>query len=342
MDKEKTNGHKRPTIKEIAKLAGVTPATVSMVINDSGRVGEETRKKVKKIAEELGYRPNVIAQGLVTQRLKLIGMIVPSFHDDFSHDVFLGIEEYAKRLGYKVLVGLTHNQGDLEESLIREFLQLNVAGLIIQPAPSSWQDTPFFQELQQEKIPFVFFTRYPQQGDYERVLCEDALGGELATRHLIERGHTRIAFYTNRIVEKANDSINKREGYRAAMRKAGLEARREWEVSSERFASDEALKQWISEHGITAIFVSTDFTAINLMLRLQEMGYRVPEDIAIVGYDDIRMASMCSPKLTTIQVPKRKIGELAAQKIIPDLQDAHPLPPKQVLVTPQLIIRRST
>jgi len=332
---------KRATLKQIAEMAGVTTATVSMVLNDTGRVSEEQRKKVKRIAEQLSYRPNAIAQGLVKQRIKLIGMIVPSFHDDFSHEVFLGIENYAKDLGYKILVGLSHNEEKEEASLIEEFLQLNVAGLIIHPSPLFWKDHALYRRLQSERIPFVFYTRYPREGQYNRVLCDDKLGGQLAVRHLVEKGHERIAFYTNRIVKYANDTLNKKAGYDLAHEEAGLAIDPELAVSSDQFGESHSLSSWIREKRVTAIFVSTDYTAIHLMLQLQEQGFRVPEDIAIVGYDDIRMATVCSPKLTTVRVPKRNIGIKTAGTIVSMIENGKHVA-EEVIETPELIVRGSS
>lgn len=340
-----TNGDtqkKRPTLKQIAELAGVTPATVSMVLNNTGRVSDEQRKKVKQIAEELAYRPDAIAQGLVKQRLKLIGMVVPSFHDDFSHEVFLGIERFFKEKGYKILVGLTHNEEQEEESLIEEFLQLKVAGLIVHPSPHYWKDHQLYRRLEREGIPFVFYTRYPREGSYSRVLCDDVAGGKLAVSHLIGKGHRRIAFYTNRIVKDANDSLNKKAGYELAHREAGLAADPALSVSSEMFRDGRSLPDWVRENGVSAIFVSTDYTAIHLMLQLQEAGLRVPEDVAIVGYDDIRMAGMCSPKLTTVRVPKQDIGMKSAELMISMIEDGPSAETREWMAQPELIVRGSS
>jgi LacI family transcriptional regulator len=338
MDQQK----KRPTLKRIAELAGVTPATVSMVLNNTGRVSEEQRKKVKLIADEIGYRPDAIAQGLVKQRLKLIGMVVPSFHDDFSHEVFLGIEKFCKDRGYKILVGLSHNEKQEEISIIEEFLQLKVAGLIVHPSPNFWKDDDFYQRLQKEGVPFVFYTRYPREGYYDRVLCDDLLGGQMAVQHLIEKGHKRIAFYTNRIVKDANDSLNKKRGYELAHEAAGLIADPELSVSSDLFKGERTLADWIEEKKVSAIFVSTDYTAINLMLQLQDRGIRVPEDVAIVGYDDIRMASMCSPKLTTVKVPKQTIGLKSAEIVISAIEGGMSPNVQDWVEKPELIIRGSS
>ncbi|WNR45423.1 LacI family DNA-binding transcriptional regulator [Paenibacillus roseipurpureus] len=335
---------KKPTLKEIAELAGVTKATVSLVLNNTGRVSQELREKVKRIADELDYRPNVIAQGLARQHMKLIGMVIPSFHDDFSHEVFLGIENYAKERGYKILVGLTNNEGAAEDSIIEEFLQLNSAGLIIQPSPQVDSKERMYRKLMQEKVPFAFYTRYPLDGntDYNRVLCDDVLGGRLAVQHLIEKGHQRIAFYTNRYVKGTNDTINKRKGYELAHQQAGLPVDPQLTISSDMFSDERPISDWVREHGVTAIFVSTDYSAINIMEKLQNNGIRIPEDVAIVGYDDIRMAKLCTPKLTTVRVPKKEIGMKTAEMVLSMIE--HPIKRHQheVIEMPELVIRRSS
>ncbi len=332
----------RPTLKQIAQMAGVTPATVSMVLNKSGRVSEEMKKKVKEIADQLDYRPNVIAQGLVNQHLKLIGMVIPSFHDDFSHDVFLGIENYAKDLGYKVLVGLSNNEEREEERLIEEFIQLNVAGLIILPSPTYWSQHPLYERLAQGKVPFVFYTRYPKDGSYDHVICDDVLGGEMAVQHLLDKGHKRIAFYNSRMLENANDSIDKKQGYVNVLQKAGIPIDSDLIVNRDELSDTESIIDWVERKKVTAIFVSTDYSAIRLMQRLQEAGYRIPEDIAIVGYDDIRMAKMCAPRLTTIQVPKQELGTHAARLIVSSKHSSMLDTKRELQLKPTLIVRGSS
>lgn len=331
-----------PTIKQIAQLAGVTPTTVSNVLNNSGRVSEKTRKKVQEIARQLGYKPDIIAQGLVKQRLNFIGMVVPSFHDDFSHEVFLGIENYCKKLGYKVLVGLSNDQETEEKRLIEEFIHMKVAGLIILPSPKFWNDHPLYRKLKENNlVPYVFYTRYPRDGAYRRVVCDDLTGGRIAVRHLVEKGHRNIGFYTSRLLIDANDSLQKRQGYRLAMEESGLTVRPGFEVSSDMFSDIDALVDWIREYRITALFVSTDYTAISLMHKLQKAGVKIPDDLAIVGYDNIRMSNMTNPELTTIHVPKKELGEEAA-KVVIDHNKKNVSDELEIVLKPKLIVRGSS
>ncbi|MGE5558802.1 MAG: LacI family DNA-binding transcriptional regulator [Bacillota bacterium] len=334
---------RQPTIKDVAVKAGVSANTVSKVLRGEGSISAETADRVRRVVEEIGYAPNAWARSMVSKRTNLLAMVTTGFHDDFSYGVFHGVQEYARERGYVVLVGITEGDPEVERVILRRFLELRVQGYICMAERFDGRNETYGILLGQNR-PVVFFTRYPEGLPCDRVLTDDEQGGYLAARHLLELGHGRIVFLTAPALLQANDHRNKVAGVRRAMTECGLSLEDGMIIpfsSEEKFPA--ILKVLSGKNRPTGVVCITDYKCVQLYQRLCADGWNIPQDLSLVGYDDIQAASLISPPLTTVRVPKRELGLAAARLLIDRIEN-----PKKIrgieerLLQPELVIRGST
>ena len=310
-----------PTIKDVAKLAGVSISTVSRVINDSKPVSQEVKKKVLDAIEELGYRPNEIARTLVTKKSFLIGIIVTDIGNSYVAQMVRGIEEVGKMYNYDILLCSSYGDKETELRFIQLLNRKQVEGIILL---SEIVNKEVKEQIELLKIPFVYLNRYFFIEHFPTVSINDYDASYEMTRYLISLGHKNIAYVTtNEEVEYSLEKL-KIAGYRKAIEELG--------------ESDEILcftKGYNIEDGyeigkdvlnlkkdlnITAVFCSHDELAIGLMNYFYDNSIRVPEDISVSGYGDIKIASIYRPRLTTIKEPHYDIGAVAIRRIIKEIK----------------------
>ena len=332
------------TIKDLAKAAGVSITTVSRALNGYSDVSEKTRSRIKKLAEDLSYRPNAQAQSLVLKKTNTIGVILSDMNrssakDAFAFEVLCGINDKASELNYDIILFSTNPNKQLKKSYSDLCMERNVDGAIIQGLKVN---DPYLKEIiGQPHFPCVLID-IPVAGERVGHVTTDNVNGACeAVQHLIRFGHRQIAMING--YDEAAVSRDRLTGYIVALQQAGIPYDPTL-VADGRFSEEggeEAMEKLLAEHpGITAVFCSSDLMALGAMKALEKAGNAIPGSISIVGYDDISIASYCTPKLTTIRQDKYDLGYQAAQMLI-DMLEGRQVKHKVVLPT-ELIVRDST
>ncbi|TAM70686.1 MAG: LacI family transcriptional regulator [Microbacteriaceae bacterium] len=325
------------TLQSIAERANVHVSTVSRALDPhpTRKVSAETVSKVRAIAKELGFNPNPWAQSLRTNRTKTLGLVIPRLVDNVLAVVFESAEFAALRMGYQAITVSTGDDPARTRNAIRVLTERRVDGLVLATARIN---DPIIDDLSARNIPFVLLNR--SNNDHPTVRADDELGGYLATRHLLERGHARIAHVAG--VEGTSTAEGRRAGYRQALAEAGITEDDELIRYSELgidggIAWGKALLA--AENRPTAIFASNDYIAIGLMAAARDLGLRIPDDVAIVGYNDTRIGEALPVPLTSVSIPLPTMGSHAVETLI-DLVEGRPV--KSELFLPDLHIRASS
>jgi LacI family transcriptional regulator len=332
------------TIKDVAKKANVSVATVSLVIHNHQRISSDTKRRVRRAIEDLNYYPVRTARGLVSQKSGNIGFIVTEDHfsrsEPFYTQIFLGTEFQARESEYYVLLTTVNSDFTTNTNLPRFILERNVEGVILAgKIPPS-----LIENLKNLEIPLVFVDYYPPQGNYPVVMIDNSAGGTKATQHLIDCHHTRIAFIAGDI---AHPSISERfQGYKMALEKNQIPYDPSLVVIDEPYPAREfgyhaAGKMLQRDNHPTAIFACNDAMAIGVLQYLKERKIKVPDDISIIGFDDVEANLSMDPPLTTIRVPKVEMG-IEAIKLMTEILQQKQTRSRKILVPVDLIVRQST
>ena len=329
------------TAEDVARIAGVSRATVSYVVNNGPRpVSKETAEKVREVIRQTGYQPNALARNLRLQRTKIIGLIVPDTHNPYFPEVARGIESIAFEHGYSVM--LCHSVSDLDREIqyVNMFHAQRVAGVIWIPGTNMFEP---YHKLKGYGIQTVIIDRLVPHEDVPAVVADNVEGGKLATQHLIDLGHRRIG-YISRPVDLSHSS-GRFEGYQTTLKKNGIPFDEHLVVKGGFILEDgrRAVQDLLAlENPPTAIFAYNDIMAIGGLRALHESGLRVPDDFSLVGFDDIAQSAFTCPALTTVHLPKFEMGQNGAKLLISLIEKQKP--PEEVL-TPlgvRLIVREST
>jgi len=333
-----------PTIKDVAKEAKVSIATVSLVIHNNGRITQETRKKVLKAIKKLNYHPSRSARGLVSSTTGNIGFILTEDHflktEPFYTKIFLGTEFEARAKDYYMLLATVPSNFKEGDPLPRFIVERNYDGIIIAGRVSD----ALMESILKYNLPIVFVDFYPTIGDYPNVLTDNLNGGLLATEYLIKNGHKNIAFIGGEI---SHPSIRERlRGYKLALERALLNDNAECIITNDEYLSrqngyNSVRKLFQSRNNITAIFAANDATAIGVMQYLNDNGYRIPDDVSLIGFDDVEADLLIDPPLTTVRVPKLEIGIEAVQLLLNMIKN-NKVTAKKIVVPVELIVRGST
>ncbi len=335
---------RRTTIKDIANAVGVTPAVVSYVINGKEhKVSGETISKVKQAIKDLNYIPNLNARSLVNNKSKLIGVIIPQtettsqiiLKNPFYSEIVSGIEVKLRAAGYNMILSGVDN----DKSYLNTSVQRNLDGAIIM---GIYQEK-FYDELKQASIPIVLIDSYVTDDSFYRVGIDDEMGGYMATKYLIEQGHRDIALVTGSI--KRDGVIEKRFlGYKRALNEMNVFYNPDYVI--EGVVSHESgynAGTIISEKfkNVTAVFASADLIALGLIKSFAEKGIRIPEDISVMGFDNISILEYIYPPLTTVSQNISLKGEKAAEALIDIIENQRVKNPKE-LILPIEIVKRKT
>ena len=306
---------KRPTtIKDVAKKAGVSISTVSRVINDSKPVTNEVKQRVLDVIKETGYVPNPLARSLVTKKSQLIGVIVPEVTDTFAAEVLNGIEEISKMYDYDILLANTYSEKDLEVKNIN-LLRAKQVEVIVMISCDIDKDVVCL--LDDSGIPAVYISKTTRDFDIYNVSINNNSAVKDMTNFLLDRGHKKIVLLNTTF--QTNLADERLTGYRDAIVGRGLKVNEGFIKSCGPTFDDGymAVKEMLeSKVDVDAIFATSDEVAIGAINACFDLGYKVPEDISVVGFYDIEFSKMCRPKLTTVKQPLYDMGAVAIRMII--------------------------
>ncbi len=327
----------RISIKDIAKAAGVSHSTVSRALGDSPLVNAETKARIQKLAQQMGYSPDARARRLVTGRTDTLGVVVTTIADPFVAEVVQGIESTAHTHGYTVILATSNSEPAREMAAVEMLRSERVDGVIV---TSSRIGALYPEHLEGIGAAVVLINNHNEQsGRYTySVTVDNRHGGHLAARYLIEQGHRRIAYITG--PADHSDDADRLAGCCQAMEEAGLHFDPAWVVPGDGRASggEQALDRLAGRP--TAVFCYNDMTAIGLLRAAHKAGLRVPEDMAVVGFDDIPFARYVRPPLTTVAQPKMAMGRLAVEMAL-NLMASDDAVVSDVVVKGELVVRES-
>jgi len=326
-------------MRDVAERAGVSVTTVSHVINETRPVSDDLRRRVLQAMDELGYQPNALARSLRRKETHTIGMIVPDSANPFFAEVARGIEDASFEQGYSVI--LCNSDGDLEKELLytNVLTEKRVDGILFVAAGVS---TEHIRALQARQMPLVVVDRDIPDVVVDSVLIHNARGGWLATRHLIELGHRRIGCITG--PSDVTPSAERVIGYQQALQEAGIPVdealivRGDFQYESGYRAAQQLLAL---EDPPTAIFACNDLMAVGAISAAVELGFQVPAQLSVVGFDDIRLASFTNPPLTTVAQPKYEMGVVAMTMLLERMRERD-MSPRRRLLDIRLVVRQST
>jgi LacI family transcriptional regulator len=332
---------KRVTMSDVAREAGVSLMTVSRVINGKGDVSSETRERVLQVISNLEYRPSGIARSLATKETCTIGLVVPDVSNPFFADITRGVELLAYSKGYHVFLCNSEENPERELAVIQSLEEKRVDGLIL---CSSRLDDEMLVDVLPNLPPVVLINRrlHRNGGDiFDSIILDDEQGGWLSTQHLIQSGHRRIGFLAGPATSFSG--AGRRAGFLAALEAADIALEPGWihHCPPSVDGGYEATRSLLANHPqLTGLFCFNDLVAVGALQACDELGRRVPQDLAIVGHDDIPIAELVSPALTTCRVPRYELGTMAVNALLERFKDC-PGGCHQSVLQPELIIRES-
>jgi LacI family transcriptional regulator len=329
------------TLKELAVRARVHPSTISRVANHdpSLRIGPVTRQRIEALLKETEYRPNGVARGLKLRQTFVLAVVIPDITNPFFAALFRGVEDGASPRGYNVLLCNTDGSPERQRSHLDSLQTRRVDGVIL---ASSFLNDPTVDWLRHQRIPYVLVNRFSHEHRDPFVGSDDLNGGRIATAHLAQLGHRRIGHLAGK--STVSTGVQRRRGYLAALAEHGLAPDPRLVIESgytEEGGAKAAERLFAIEERPTAIFAVTDMAAVGAFGIARRMGLRVPEDVAIVGYNDIPLASRMVPALTTVHVPIHDFGSVAAQLLLEQIETGQPWR-RRMVFNPELIVRGST
>ncbi len=326
------------TLQDIAKKAGLSKTTISRALNDKPDVSPETKDRILRIAKDLGYTPNLLAKSLRSRKSKTMGIIIADISNPFFASVAKVVEDAARKKGYSIILCNTDEEYEEEQEAIQTLLEKRVDGILIAPVQTKDQN---IVELKRRKIPFVLLGRHFDILEADYVITDDIQGAFSATKYLIKKGHKKILFVNGPLhISSAKERL---AGYKRAFLENGIRYEDKLVRSGAVRMEDgyRIMKEILdNKDNITAVFAYSDLVAFGAMKALREANLKIPEQIAVVGYDDIEFASSLEIPLTTVCIPKRQLGKEAV-RVLDDKIKERSKGTQRITLKTELIIRKS-
>lgn len=332
-------GQKRVTIRDIAKMAKVSHMTVSRALNNDPRIREETKKRILELVDKLNYRPDARARTFVSKKSNLIGLVVSDISNPFYAELARGIEDKAHEEGYNVIFCSTDNKPERMETYVHLMMDAGVDAFIF---ASTRIREPVVEKLIDERFPLVLVNRRLRGEAYNYVVLNNIRGAYEITEHLINLGYRRIAIITG--TSNMSTGLDRLKGYQQALKDSRIEFSENYAIQGPftRGTGYEGTKHLLTmKNRPEAIFGGNDYIAMGVIDAVEELGLHIPEDIALVGFDDTEFASNQRIRLTTVSQRKYEMGNLGVQILIDYIERKETDYTHKIILEPRLIIRES-
>jgi len=329
-----------PTIRDVAKRANVAPITVSRVINNSGYVSQEVRQRVEQAIAELNYIPNSLGPSLRSKRTNILALVLSDITNPFWTTVARGVEDTANQSGYYVVLCNTDESQSKQDEYLTVMLRKRVDGVLLVPAQSTAQS---IRMIQQQAVPVVVMDRRVPDSVVDVVRCDSVEGAYRLTRHLLDLGHRYVAMITG--PEQVSTAVDRVIGFRRAMEEAGLGQEMQqvyWGEFNQKAGFDLTKRVLRSTPRPTAIFAGNNFIAIGALKALREAGAQVPDDMALVAFDDLPAPLVIDPFFTVAVQPAYEMGKTATELLLTRITQQTTGHVEEVLFQAQIIVRRSS
>lgn len=342
----------RVTILDVAKMAQVSPSTVSLVLNGKhDRMGEETRERVMAAVAKLGYSANHMARALKTGFVPTIGLVVPTVANPFWGEFARRVEHAALAQNYQVLLCNAERSPEREQLYVESMLARGIRGVILGSSPLSLKHISGATKCGLQVVVFDRLMQGSEELDLDSVRVDNVLGARLAITHLLELGHRRIGFVSGPL--SSSSRKDRLEGYRSTLLSHGIEPDEGliWVANARQDNGEEeateigrlaAATQLRGPNPPTAFFAINDMTAIGIYAGVRDLGLRIPEDISVIGFDDINLCRIMNPPISTVRQPLEELMNSAVDLLIGRMEQKHVGPPVHVTLTPDLVLRGST
>ncbi|MBN2983858.1 MULTISPECIES: LacI family DNA-binding transcriptional regulator [Cohnella] len=330
------------TIYDIAEKANVSAMTVSRVINNTGRISDKTRAKVKRVMDELGYVPNQMARSLVLQQTNMLFLLITDITNPFYTTLARGAEDVAQKHGFRLLFGNSDEKLSKERDYIETILKLRADGVLVAPAGDA--SLPHLEALRKHRVPFVLLDREVPGVESDIVLGDSKEGARTLVRHLADMGHRRIAMINGSLA--ASTARQRLEGYREALKLHDLEYEEEdvLETSFEPHSDLTEIEEWLGRlrPDVTAIIAGNNVLAVEVIRALSARGRKLPDDMSVVSFDEWAAYAEIDPFLTVISQQAYQFGYLGMQLLIDRIKEGESAGPwKKIVLPSQLLVRRS-
>jgi LacI family transcriptional regulator len=332
---------KKTNIYEIAKQAGVSHMTVSRVFNNPDLVGKKTRERIMSIVNELGYRPSQVARSMRTKRTNYLGLVLPDIINPFFPEIVRGVDDYARKNRYNVILVNTDNDYEVQTSSVEMFINRGADGIILGGIAGGKKDTEFLNKIIDRSIPVVLIDRFIPGVNASHVVTDNFKAAYDATEHLIKLGHKKIGVISS--PQKIKIYQDRLKGYKKALEDNNIEFKQNYvfegeeNIESGYKASSELLKKI---YGFTAIFAMCDFMAFGVYKYCKKNNIKIPDDLSVISIDDINTSALLTPPLTTMAQQKYEMGYNAA-KILIDSINKDEMPDRQLILESKLVERES-
>ena len=342
---------KQVTLSDIAARSGVAAMTVSRVVNGNGYVSEDTRRRVQEAISEMNYRRNGLARNLKRQRTETVGLVLGDLSNPYSTELANAVRESLSARGYNLFICISEHSAKEDIAAFEALVDHNVDGIIV-ATRSNQEGDARLESIANSNLPIVVVGRDFQHGSVDHVSADNFAGGFEATQHLIDLGHKRIGFIGAAFEDRGN--LKRLQGYLKALETHEIPVDERLITGRKGSSSDvpgystekigyEGMKRLLSlPNRPTAVFARNDFTAVGAMSAIKEAGLSIPQDVAIVGFDDTPLALHTMPSLTTVRQPVRQQGQLASEMLLKRISSERVVERDEQILGCELIVREST